>query len=56
MINWTKEVKYLGVTLDRILLFKSHLQKSAQGGYGALRKLFPILNKQSKLDNVGLTI
>ena len=57
MINWSKEAKYLGVTLDRKLFLKSHIQKNSQRGYRALRKLFPVLNKHSKLDvDVGLTI
>jgi hypothetical protein len=56
-IPWTKETKYLGVTLDSTLNFKSHISRILQKLNLRLRQLFPILNRSSAIDiNLALTI
>jgi hypothetical protein len=49
-IVWTKETKYLGVTLDSKLTFRTHISCILRKANYRLRQLFPILNKSSTID------
>jgi hypothetical protein len=56
-IPWTKETKYLGVTLDSKLTFKSHISRTLQKLNYRLRQIFPALNRSSSIDiNLALII
>jgi hypothetical protein len=56
-IVWTNETKYLGVTLDSKLTYKSHISCILRKANYRLRQLFPILNKSSTIDiNLALVI
>lgn len=44
-----KHVKYLGVILDKRLSFVAHINNLTQKGHKAIRLLYPLLNKNSKL-------
>ena len=56
-INWSTEAKYLGVTLDQKLLFHRQIDISIRKTRGILRRLYPLINKNSKLDyRVGLVM
>lgn len=56
-IEWKNEAIYLGVTLDKKLLFKQHIQNTLGKAYGTLKLLYPILNNHNKIRiNTGLTI
>jgi hypothetical protein len=53
-IAWTSETKYLGVTLESKLTYKTLILRKANN---RLRQMFPILNKSSIVNiNVGLII
>lgn len=49
-INWTHEAKYLGVTLDSKLKLRTHLKEIRQKAGQITHKLYPLINKESKLD------
>jgi endonuclease/exonuclease/phosphatase (EEP) superfamily protein YafD len=49
-IEWTDEAKYLGVTLDKRLTFKSHIQKTTEKIQKLIRILYPLINRRSRLD------
>lgn len=48
-IPWANEVKYLGVVLDRRLLFRKHIQRVRNRAAFILGRLYTLLNKRSKL-------
>lgn len=48
-ISIADEINYLGVTLDKKLTFKYHVQSSCQKALKASRALWPFLNRRSKL-------
>lgn len=48
-IDWKEKVKYLGVQLDRKVLWGPHVANQVQKGYARLCQLYPILNRGSKL-------
>ncbi|GFW73557.1 RNA-directed DNA polymerase from mobile element jockey [Trichonephila clavipes] len=48
-IPWTKEVDYLGVTLDSKLTYKNHLNKITCKFKKTLLSLLPLLNRNSSL-------
>ena len=50
-IDWTPQVKYLGVTLDNKLHFKPHITNALGKAHGQLKRLYPLLNEKSKLHN-----
>lgn len=50
LIPFSDSIKYLGVTLDRKLLFKNHLDISCSKAIKCGRSLFPLLNRKSKLN------
>lgn len=49
-INISNEVVYLGVTLDKKLIFQKHIDKSCQRALQAFRSLWPFLNRRSSLN------
>jgi Reverse transcriptase (RNA-dependent DNA polymerase) len=49
-IEWSNEAKYLGVTLDKRLTFKSHIQKTLEKIQKLIRILYPLINQRSRLD------
>lgn len=49
-IDWSNEVKYLGVVLDKKLTFRSHIQYALTKAQIAIRILYSLLNRRSKLD------
>ena len=56
-ISWTKETKYLGVTLDSKLTYRTHISCILRKANYRLRQLYPILNKSSTIDiNLALVI
>lgn len=48
-IPWADEVKYLGVTLDRRLTFRSHIRRVRNRALFVLGRLGPMINKFSKM-------
>lgn len=48
-VNWSKEVKYLGVTIDNKLHFTKHVREVTRKANGAKFALFPLLNPKSPL-------
>jgi hypothetical protein len=56
-IAWTKETKYLGVTLDSKLTYRTHTSCILSKANYRLRQLFPISNKSATIDiNLALVI
>lgn len=49
-INWGKEVRYLGLTLDRKMTFKPHITNTAKKSRQLMKALYPLLCRRSKLD------
>lgn len=49
-ISIQNEVKYLGVILDKKLLFHKHIQSSCEKAMKSFRALWPILNRRSPLN------
>lgn len=49
-IDILDEIKYLGVTLDKKLSFKSHINSICEKSMKCSRALFPLLNKRSQLN------
>ncbi|KAI8123515.1 putative RNA-directed DNA polymerase from transposon X-element [Lucilia cuprina] len=49
-INIQNDVKYLGVTLDKKLIFKRHINEICRKATKAFRALWPLLNKRSCLN------
>lgn len=50
LIPFSDSIKYLGVTLDRKLLFKKHLENTCLKAIKCGRSLYPLLNRKSKLN------
>lgn len=48
-INFSNEVTYLGITLDKKLTFASHIKKSCIKASNCLKSLYPVLNRKSLL-------
>ena len=48
-IKPTKEVKYLGVILDKNLNYTSHVNKTRSKTYGAISSLYNLMNQKSNL-------
>lgn len=49
-IAWKNSVKYLGVTLDKTLTFKNHLDNIQDKALKFLGTLYPLLNRRSRLN------
>jgi hypothetical protein len=49
-VEWTRAVKYLGVVIDKGLTFKEHIDYVTQRANNAIRVLYSLLNRNSKLD------
>jgi hypothetical protein len=49
-IEWSKEVKYLGVILDKTLTLGQHIQQAVEKVGKAVRILYPLLNRKSGLN------
>ena len=49
-IQWRNEAKYLGVILDKKLLFSRHIDWTKSKAYMRLRILYPLLNYRSHLN------
>jgi hypothetical protein len=49
-IEWSKSVKYLGLTIDENLKFRNHCDLTLEKGRKVLRLLYPLLNRRSKLN------
>jgi hypothetical protein len=54
-IAWTTTTKYLGVTLDSKLTYRTHISGILRRANYRLKQLFPILNKSSKI-NINLAL
>lgn len=50
LIEWTRNVKYLGFILDQKLTTKSHIDYATNKCHQATRILYSMLNRKSKLD------
>jgi Reverse transcriptase (RNA-dependent DNA polymerase)/Endonuclease-reverse transcriptase len=51
-IAWKNSTRYLGVTLDKTLTFKPHVELIQGKALKFLGALYPILNRKSKLNNI----
>ncbi|KAJ8981033.1 hypothetical protein NQ317_018005 [Molorchus minor] len=49
-IPWTDSVKYLGVTMDRSLTWRMHIESTVAKGKACFRKLYPMIARDSQLD------
>ncbi|KAJ8970979.1 hypothetical protein NQ317_003850 [Molorchus minor] len=49
-IPWTDSVKYLGVTMDRSLTWRMHIESTVAKGKAYFRKLYPMIGRDSQLD------
>lgn len=50
-IEWSNEAKYLGLILDRRLTYRHHINYAVDKTLKAMRILYSLLNRKSKLDN-----
>lgn len=48
-LPWSNTVKYLGITMDKKLIWQSHIQKTKKKAQQQISILYPLLNKKSKL-------
>lgn len=48
-IPWDSEAKYLGLIIDRTLTFKPHIDYVIQKTQNAIRLLYPLIHRKSKL-------
>lgn len=48
-IEWTPEVRYLGLILDNKLLFRTHVDDRVTKSIVLLKKLYPLINRRSKV-------
>jgi hypothetical protein len=48
-VEWTSQIKYLGVILDKSLTFKSHIDYVIERANIAIRVLYPLLCRRSRL-------
>lgn len=48
-VEWSNSIKYLGVTLDKTLTFKSNTDLISDKAHKYLGMLYPILNRKSRL-------
>lgn len=51
-VDWTNDVRYLGLIMDSKLLYRSHVNDLVTKSTIMLRKLYPIINRRSKLSVV----
>ncbi|KAJ8980948.1 hypothetical protein NQ317_001211 [Molorchus minor] len=49
-ISWTDTVKYLGVTMDRSLTWRKHIESTVAKGKACFHKLYPMIGRHSQLD------
>jgi hypothetical protein len=49
-IEWSPTIKYLGLVIDRKLTFKDHIDYVTKRANHAIRILFPLLSRKSRLD------
>jgi hypothetical protein len=49
-IEWSKEIKYLGLILDKSLTFRSHVEFAVERMQKCIRILYPLLSRKSKLN------
>jgi hypothetical protein len=49
-IAWSKELKYLGMIIDKKITFKPHIDYVTQRTNTAIRVLYPLINRKSRLD------
>ena len=47
-IEWSKEVVYLGMTIDRKLIIREHVEKTVTKCNILLRSLYPLINRRSR--------
>lgn len=48
-IEWSQEAVYLGITLDKKLLFRTQIEKTKTKCQILLKKLYPLISRNSKL-------
>lgn len=51
LIDWSPAAKYLGVYLDKSLTFEKHINYIVSRGSHAIRLLYPLLSRQSRLSS-----
>jgi Reverse transcriptase (RNA-dependent DNA polymerase) len=49
-VNWRSESKYLGVIIDKAITLKPHIDYVIERANIAIRVLYPLINRKSKLD------
>jgi hypothetical protein len=55
-VAWSSNVKYLGVVLDKKLLFKNHIDYSIEKTQRMFRIFYSILNRRSTMNTKNKTI
>lgn len=49
-IEWKNSIKYLGVTLDKRLTFKQHIDSKLIRGENVIKAMYPLINRKSRLN------
>lgn len=49
-VQWSNEIKYLGVLLDKKLLFQTHIDYTKERAQKLIRILYSLINRKSKLN------
>ena len=49
-VSWREEAKYLGVILDKKLLFRRHIEWTRAKAYARLKALYPLINNRRKIN------
>ncbi|KAG5677339.1 hypothetical protein PVAND_007106 [Polypedilum vanderplanki] len=49
-VDWSNEIKYLGIVIDKKLTFKAHIEYVIKRANNAIRVLYPLLSRKSKLN------
>jgi len=49
-VSWQSESKYLGVIIDKTITLKPHIDYVIERANIAIRVLYPLINRKSKLD------
>lgn len=48
-IEWNQSMKYLGMTLDKLLTYRSHTDEVLRKGHRLIRALYPLICRKSRL-------
>lgn len=48
-VKWTKQLKYLGFTFDKSLIYKDHITQTINRVNSLIKVLYPLINRKSQL-------